>query len=102
MEVSGLLHAITALSPREEPRYLLDRRPGGTQSRFGRDSEEKYNCLYRKSNSDRPARSLVTILTELSRLLFIIQIGKQIICNYIVIMLNSAVGRTEHMSEQYI
>jgi hypothetical protein len=41
MEVSGQLHAPAALPPGKSPRYLLDRRLGGPQSRSGRGGEEK-------------------------------------------------------------
>jgi hypothetical protein len=41
LEVSGELHAPAALPPGEEPRYPLDRRLGGPQSRPGRHEEEK-------------------------------------------------------------
>jgi hypothetical protein len=41
MEVSGQLHAPTALPPRKRPWYQLDRRLGGAQSRNGRGGEEK-------------------------------------------------------------
>jgi len=36
MEVSDQLHAPAALPPGKNPRYPLDRRLGGTQSRSGR------------------------------------------------------------------
>jgi hypothetical protein len=41
MEVSGQIDDPTALPPRKSPRYPLDRRPGGSQSRSGRGGEEK-------------------------------------------------------------
>jgi hypothetical protein len=41
MELSGQLHAPTALSPGKETRYPLDRRLGGFQSCSGRGGEEK-------------------------------------------------------------
>jgi hypothetical protein len=41
MEVSGQVHAAAALTPGKEPRYPLDRRLGGPQSRSGRDGKEK-------------------------------------------------------------
>jgi hypothetical protein len=43
MEVSGQLHAPAALPPGKDPRYQLDRRLGGPQSRSGRGGEEKYS-----------------------------------------------------------
>jgi hypothetical protein len=39
--VSGQLHAPAALPPGESPRYPLDARLGGPQSRSGRRGEEK-------------------------------------------------------------
>jgi hypothetical protein len=47
--------------------YPLDGRLGRPQSRYKFDREEKNPCPWRKSNSGRPARSLVTIMTEVSR-----------------------------------
>jgi hypothetical protein len=41
MELSGKLHAPAALPPGKDPRYPLDRRPGGPQSRSGRGGKEK-------------------------------------------------------------
>jgi hypothetical protein len=41
MEVSGQLHASAALPPGKEPRFLLDRSLGGSQSWSGRGGEEK-------------------------------------------------------------
>jgi hypothetical protein len=41
MEVSSQLRALAALSPRKEPRYPLDRRLGGPQSRCGHCGEKK-------------------------------------------------------------
>jgi hypothetical protein len=41
MEVSGQLHAPTALTPGKCSRYQLDRRLGGPQSRYTRCGEEK-------------------------------------------------------------
>jgi hypothetical protein len=41
MDVSGQLHVPAALPPGKEPRYPLDRRLGGLQSRSGRGGEEK-------------------------------------------------------------
>jgi hypothetical protein len=40
MEVSGQLHAPAGLPPGKDPRYPLDRRLGGPQSRSGRGGEE--------------------------------------------------------------
>jgi hypothetical protein len=41
MEVSNQLHFLAALPSEKEPRYPLDTRLGGTQSRSGRGGEEK-------------------------------------------------------------
>jgi hypothetical protein len=45
MELSGWLHAPTAISRRKEPRYPLARRLGGSQSRSGRGADEKESSL---------------------------------------------------------
>jgi hypothetical protein len=56
---------------RKNPRYPLNRRLGGPQSRSESGGEEKKSlCPCRESYPGRPARSLVTNLTELSRLLY--------------------------------
>jgi len=68
MEVSGQLHAPAALPPGKSPHYSLDRWLGGLQNRSGR-SGKKVPYPRQKSNPGRPARSLVTIRTEISRLL---------------------------------
>jgi hypothetical protein len=55
----------------KSPWCPLDRRLGGSQSRYGRGGEEKNSQPppgIKTQNQDRPARSLVAILTELSRL----------------------------------
>jgi hypothetical protein len=49
-------------------RYPLDRRLCGPQSGSGRGDEEDKKRFCRDSNSGRPARGLVVILTELRRL----------------------------------
>jgi hypothetical protein len=41
MEVSAQIHASAALLPGKEPLYLLDKRLGGPQGRFGRCGENK-------------------------------------------------------------
>jgi hypothetical protein len=69
MEMSGQLHALATLPPGIQPPHtqwigvLV-----GPQT--GLDCMEKgqISCLYRESNPGRPARSLVVIPTELSRL----------------------------------
>jgi hypothetical protein len=67
MEVSGQIDAQAALPQGKEPQYLMDRRRDGIQSRSGCGGEEKkyLTCPCPESNPDRPAHSLVTILTEL-------------------------------------
>jgi hypothetical protein len=70
MKVSGRIHAQAAL-----PWYPLDRRLGGPQNRSGRGGEEKNSQSppgVEPYDPNRPARSLVAIPTELSRLLIII------------------------------
>jgi hypothetical protein len=39
--MSGKLHALAALLPGKDPRYLLDRNQDGPESRSGRGDEEK-------------------------------------------------------------
>jgi len=53
------------------PRYPLERKLDRPQNRSGRGDEMKKSLPYlcRQSNFGRPARSLVTILTELPRVL---------------------------------
>jgi hypothetical protein len=69
MEVDGQLHASAALPQRKKPRYPLDRRLVGPQSRSGRGGEET-------NSQPLPRVELPTIqpaaqrhTTELSRLL---------------------------------
>jgi hypothetical protein len=64
MQVSGQLHAQSALSPGKSHWYPSDRRLDGPKTQVGRDGEKK-----RESNPGRPDRSIVSVLTELSRLL---------------------------------
>jgi hypothetical protein len=70
MEVNGQLHALAALPRGKSLRYPLGRRLGGPNSRFGHGGEEKRSLHWpsRESNRGLPARSVVTILTELPRL----------------------------------
>jgi hypothetical protein len=44
MEMSGRLHASTALSRGKGPRYKLDMRGGGPQRRSGRCGEEEISA----------------------------------------------------------
>jgi hypothetical protein len=70
MEVSGQLHTLANLPPGKEPRYPLDRRLGGPQSRFGRCGEE--NILALPEIEPGPySQYSDTILTELTRLLLL-------------------------------
>jgi hypothetical protein len=50
MEVSCQFHAPAALPPWKEPRYPLDRRLGGLQSRSGRGGEGKNIAHVPKQN----------------------------------------------------
>jgi hypothetical protein len=72
MEVSNHLHAPAALHQGKSPFYLLGRRLSGPQSRSGRGGEE-WNSQslpgLEPQYPDLPARSLVALPTELSRLL---------------------------------
>jgi hypothetical protein len=65
--MSGQFQSPAALPSRKDPRYQFDRRQGGTQSRSGRGGEEKNSQpppAIEPPNPDRPARSLVVVLTE--------------------------------------
>jgi hypothetical protein len=70
-EVSGQLYAPAALTLETEPRYPLNSRLGGPQRRSGHYGEEE-NLLPTTGIEPRflgrPARRLVTMSTELSRL----------------------------------
>jgi hypothetical protein len=50
----------------KSPRYPLDTRMGGPQSRSGRGGEEKNPCPSRESNSGHPAHNLVTVLVHVN------------------------------------
>jgi hypothetical protein len=54
MEVSGQLHAPTALPRGKRPWYPLDRRLGGPQSSSGRGGEEKNSQPSREPNPSTP------------------------------------------------
>jgi hypothetical protein len=60
--------------PWKEPRYTLDRRLGGPQSRSGRGGKEKNSQVLQGLEPDHAARSLVAIPTELSRLISIVKL----------------------------
>jgi len=68
MEVSGQLNAPSTLFPRKETRYPLDRKLDGPQSRSTHGGEEKFPWPSWESSPCHPARSVVAILTGLSRL----------------------------------
>jgi hypothetical protein len=51
------------------PQYPLDRRLDGLQNRYGRGGDEENSLSWRKLNPGRSYCSLLSILTELSRLL---------------------------------
>jgi len=61
MELTGQLHGPAALPRGKSPRYPLDRRLGGPQSRSGRGGEVK------NPYPGRPARKLVTTMTDVPR-----------------------------------
>jgi hypothetical protein len=65
--LDGDLPVPAALLPGKDPRYPLHRRLDGPQSPYGRGGEEKNFCPCRELNPGRPARNLVTILTELPK-----------------------------------
>jgi len=68
MEVSGQLDAPAALPLKKYLRHQLDSRLGGTQICSERGCEEKNNsCLCRESKPGRSARSLITVMSDLSR-----------------------------------
>jgi hypothetical protein len=70
MEVSDQLHAPAALSPWKEPPFFTGQEM--SDPRAGVNAVKKRNCLLLPGIEPRfiglPFRSLVTILTELSRL----------------------------------
>jgi hypothetical protein len=65
MEVSSQLDAPVTYPQGKSPRYPLDRRLGGPQSRSGRGGEEKDVPSSAEHQPGRPSHILVTILTEL-------------------------------------
>jgi len=69
MEVSGQLRTPANLPRGYSRRYPFGMRLGGPQSRSGRGSEEKESphCPYRNLKPGRPARSIISIPTELPR-----------------------------------
>jgi len=71
MEANVQLLAPVALPPGKDPLVPTHWMGGWKSSRAGLDTmvKRKLFCLCRESNSGPPTRSLVTVLTELSRLL---------------------------------
>jgi hypothetical protein len=69
MEVNGQLHAPASLPPDNGPQYPLNMKFIGPQGRSGRGGEEEksHHSLCRLITG-LPARSVVTVLTELPRL----------------------------------
>jgi hypothetical protein len=60
------------ITPVKEPEYPLNRMLGGPQSRSGPSGEEKKHLVpARDSTPDLPASSLVTILTTLCRIPYV-------------------------------
>jgi hypothetical protein len=72
MEMSGQLHALTLRPshPGERPPVRIGQEAGWAPEWYGRNGGKKKSlpCTCRESKPARPARSLVTILTELLRL----------------------------------
>jgi hypothetical protein len=66
MEVSGQLHALAVYRRGKSPRYPLDRRLPGPQSRSGCGGENKSIPLP-ESYPGRPTCSRVTIMTDYRR-----------------------------------
>jgi hypothetical protein len=79
MEVSGQFHAPDALPPGKDPRYHWI--GGWVDPRGGLDAvaKRKSPTPFRGSNTGRPARILVTIPTELWRLLYFPKIHSNIL-----------------------
>jgi hypothetical protein len=70
---------VISFTPRQPyPWYLLVRRLDGPQSRSGRGGEEKsiYSLLLLGIDPVRLAHSLVTVVTELSQLIYILHYGE--------------------------
>ena len=70
MEVSNQLHASTALIPaKKKTRHTSNRRVGGPHGRSGSFEKQNKKKTFATAitwTPDRPAHSLITILTELS------------------------------------
>jgi len=77
MEVSGQLHVQVVFSRGQDQPCPFDMRLVGPQSRSERGGEEKksLHCPCRELKTGRPARSLVSVLTEVFRLKFVILSG---------------------------
>jgi hypothetical protein len=70
MEVSGQIHAPAAILQEKESSVPIGQK-AGWDSGMDAVAKRRILCPFRESNPGRPVQSLVTILTELSRLLFI-------------------------------
>jgi hypothetical protein len=71
MEANGEIHAPAALFPKKKPPGPTEEEAGGGGTSAGLDAvaKRKNPCNYREYNTSRTVHSLVTILTELPRLL---------------------------------
>jgi len=76
MQLSGQIHSPVALLPGKSPLYPLDRRLHGFQIRSGRGGDEKksHYCPCLELNPGQ-VRSLVTVMPELSQLIFALEIS---------------------------
>ena len=72
MVLCGQLHVSLVLPQTKEPRCPSNRRLNGSQI-WCKRGEEKNLVHVGIRTPDRPARSIVTVLTELCRLLYVIQ-----------------------------
>jgi hypothetical protein len=68
MEESGQPHVSAALSPGKRPQYRSDRKLVGLQSLVGIGDEENTSLTLSRIKRGRPSSSIVTKVTELSRL----------------------------------
>jgi len=81
MEVSGQLHVPTALPQGKRPRYPLDSRLVGPRADLGAVLKRKNPCPFRELNSCHSARILITIQTELPRLVLYNLLGSESVIN---------------------
>jgi hypothetical protein len=63
----GQLQHSDPLLPNKQPKFLLDIRPRGPQRWSGHGGEKQKDFSVPESNTGRPTRSPITILTELLR-----------------------------------